>query len=108
MSFPKNLGTRKRKRAEMATDNTIKEDHKELIAALVPEVTKGVVSAQQAIGVLGKNLSNPEVHQEEVVAETPSTLSVTDIHSMQNNSGRIKKHQTLLQNYHINSITEGL
>lgn len=87
MSTPKNLGTRKRKRAEMATDNTIKEDHKELIAALVPEVTKGVVSALQAMGVLGKNLSNPEVHQEEVVAETPSTLSVTDIHSMQNNSG---------------------
>lgn len=69
MSTPRNLGTRKRKRAETATDNTIKEDHKELIAALVPEVTKGVASALQAMGVLGKNpnSSNLEVHKEEAV-----------------------------------------
>lgn len=89
MSTPWNLGTRKRKRAETVTDNTIKEDHKELIAALLPEDTKGVVSALQAMGVLGKNpySSNPEVHQEEAVAETPSTFSATVNHSMPNNSG---------------------
>lgn len=89
MSTPRNMGTRKRKRAQTVTDNTIKEDHKELIAALVPEVTKGVVSALQAMGVLGKNpnSSNPEVHQVEAVAETSSTSSATDNHSMPNNSG---------------------
>lgn len=89
MSTPRNMGTRKRKRAQTVTDNTIKEDHKELIAALVPEVTKGVVSALQAMGVLGKNpnSSNPEVHQVEAVAETPSTSSATDNHSVPNNSG---------------------
>lgn len=88
MSTPRNMGTRKRKRAQTVTDNTIKEDHKELIAALVPEVTKGVVSALQAMGVLGKNpnSSNPEVHQVEAVAETSSTSSATDNHSMPNNS----------------------
>lgn len=53
MSTPRNLGTKKRKRAETATDNTMK-DHKELIAALVPEFTQGVVSELQAMGVLGK------------------------------------------------------
>lgn len=61
MSTPRNLGTRKRKRVETATDNTLKEDHKELIAAMEPKVTKGVVSALQVMGVLGKNpnSSNP-------------------------------------------------
>lgn len=98
MSTPRNMGTRKRKRAQTVTDNTIKEDHKELIAALVPEVTKGVVSALQAMGVLGKNpnSSNPEVHQVEAVAETSSTSSATDNHSMPNNSDSIKQSKTVL------------
>lgn len=76
----------KRKRAETATDNTIKE---ELITVLVPEVTKEVVSVLQVIGVVGKNpnSSKPEVHQEEAVAEAPLTSSATDNHSMPNNSG---------------------
>lgn len=41
------------------------------------------------MGVFGKNpnSSKPEVHQEEAVAETPSTSSATDNHSMSNNSG---------------------
>lgn len=54
----------------------------------MPEVTKGGVSALQAIGVLRKNpnSSNPEVHIEEAVAETPSTSSATDNHLMPNNS----------------------
>lgn len=87
MSTPRNLGARKRKRTETTTENTIKY-HKELTAALVPEVTKGMVSALQAMGVLGENHNsfNPEVHQEEAVADVPSTSSATDNHSMPNNS----------------------
>lgn len=55
----------------------------------MPEVTKGVVSELQGMGVLGKNpnSSNHEVHQEEAVSETPSTSSATDNHSMPNNLG---------------------
>lgn len=102
MSTPRNMGTRKRKRAQTVTDNTIKEDHKELIAALVPEVTKGVVSALQAMGVLGKNpnSSNPEVHQVEAVAETPQLHQPLTTIQCQTTQVQIKEHQMLLQNYH--------
>lgn len=104
MSTPRNLGKRKRKRAETATDNTIKEDHKELIAALVAEVTKGVVSALQAMGVLGKNpnSSNPEVHQEEAaqLRKHPQLHQTLTTIQCQTTQVQIKKHQTLLQNYH--------
>lgn len=102
MSTPRNFGTRKRKRAETATDNTIKEDHKELIAALVPEVTKGVVSALQAMGVLGENpnSSNPEVHQEESVAAS----SATDNYLMPNNSGT--NQETSNASTELSSISE--
>lgn len=102
MSTPRNLGTRKRKRAETATDNTIKEDHKELIAALVPEVTKGVVSALQAMGVLGKNpnSSNPEVYQEEAVVAS----SAADNDLMPNNSGT--NQETSNASKELSSISE--
>lgn len=102
MSTPRNLGTRKRKRAEAATENTTKEYQKELIAALVPEVTKGVVSALQAMGVLGENpnSSNPEVHQEESVAAS----SATDNNLMPNNSGT--NQETSNASKELSSISE--
>lgn len=102
MSTPRNLGTRKRKRAETATDNTIKENHKELIAALVPEVTKGVVSALQAMWVLGKNpnSSNPEVYQEEAVVAS----SAADNDLMPNNSGT--NQETSNASKELSSISE--
>lgn len=96
------MGTRKRKRAETATDNTIKENHKELIAALVPEVTKGVVSALQAMWVLGKNpnSSNPEVYQEEAVVAS----SAADNDLMPNNSGT--NQETSNASKELSSISE--
>lgn len=102
MSIPRNLGTRKRKRAETATDNTIKEDHKELIAALAPEVTEGVVSALQTMEVLEKIPIHPILRftKRKRLRKHPQRHQPLTSIQCQTTPEQIKKYQMLLQNYH--------
>lgn len=71
--------TRIRKRDASST----RGEHKELVAALVPEVMKGVVTALKAMGVIPNSVS---AQQKEAADDTPSTDNQSSLSSDVNQS----------------------